>query len=486
MRPLQTLLFALLLTAASLAAPAQDGSREAPVPGEIRKPPYEGKPYRLFTSTRDYSKLAAAITDTCTTDYAKLRAIYGWICDHIDYDLTYRIHCADSCYQMRRGVCQAYCELYYRIAEAAGQKVEVITGLTKDSEGRISPNGHTWLFAYTRPGRGILMDPTWGAGNVVDGHYRKNDDKWGWFGVSPEWMLLSHYPDSAHYQLVDRPLSLDEFARMPYVRPLLRTYGISELTLFRQALGGSLSVPFLYNGGEGKFRLVDIPLTDSLSIGRRYTFRVRMNSSREFAIVNNPVLCRKAEWCDEGDGVYSVDFMPRAEGKVAFSLKNEQVDSRWELMVKYAVRPPTAADWALVERDYPLCVPDALAVENLNADGWARCGVDGHRLLQLIREQHVTSLPIIYQDRGQRFDIVSVPMNRTLHVGQAYTFSIRPKSGKKWVMVANSDQWHTQWAVADDGTHTLTVIPDKPGVLRLYVDLDGDGQYWTCLGYVVE
>ncbi len=454
---------------------------------EYFKLPYEGKPYRLYTSTYDYSKIAAEMTAGCTDDYSKVRSIYDWICDNIDYDFTDKIHRADSCYMAGRGVCQAYCELFYRLAEASNVKVEVISGLSKDEKGYVNPRGHTWLFAYTRENHGFLLDPTWGAGLNIDGKYRKNPDRWSWFNVNPEWMLLTHLPDDAHYQLIDSPVTADEFRAMPYVNPLYRTYGISEHTLFQRAREQKLSMPTFYNMGEGIFSIVDIPLVSSLKIGQKYTFRIKMNNEREFAVINNPVLCSKQEWKNEGNGIYSLEFMPRVKSKVNFSLKDPQVAQRWNKMVEYSIEEPTAADWAIVEQHYPLCVPDVAAVVGgRDMKGWSLAGIDDYRLLKLIREQKVKELPGIYYDKGQRLEIISVPMNRRLKRGQKYTFSFRPKSGVQWAIVANRQKWYKDWAISKDGIYTVSITPERKGTLELFVMLHEGEEYWTCLAYDVE
>ena len=320
-----------------------------------------------------------------------------FVTDSIDYDLSGSIHRADSCLLMRRGVCQAYCQLFYRIAEAAGLKVELIAGESRDADGRLMTGGHMWLFAYTRQDHGILLDPTWGAGYFLEQRYQKNPDKWSWFAVEPEWMLLTHYPDHEHYQLTGRHLSRDEFLALPAVNVLYRTYGIDTHRLFQMALDHHLTLPFFYNKGEGLFQLLDIPLQQSLRIGETYTFRVKMNSPLNFAILNQPLLCQKEHWKAEGAGVYSIKFMPRATGRVLFSLKDPDHKTRWNSMVEYRVETPTADDWAKVEQVYPLSVPDAVAAGPIDAEGWQRCGIDGHRLLACIREQHIKELPLLFR-----------------------------------------------------------------------------------------
>ena len=384
------------LAVSTLKAQTVTGGSGATAPTEIYKLPSDGQAERVHSSQYDYAAVASRLTAGCTDNYSKYKAIYEWMCDSIDYDLTHSIHRADSCYMIRMGVCQGYCELF-----------------------------------------------SWGAGSYEDGRYVKNRDKWAWFNVEPEWMLLSHFPEHEHYQLTNRHLTRDEFLAMPVVNPLFRTYGISTHQLFQMAVEHRLTMPKFYNLGEGVFKLIDIPMCTSLKIGQNYQFRVKMNNQRNFGIVNKPVLCRKKEWTDEGNGVYSLSFMPRATGKVVFSLIDPADTTSWYSMVEYAVEPPTADDWAKVERDYPLNVPDATKVGKIDAEGWRRCGINGHTLLAMIREQHIEALPSVYHDRGQEFDIISVPMNRKLKAGKPYTFSIRPKSGIKWAIVADNNKYWT-------------------------------------------
>ena len=80
----------------------------------------------VHDSHYDYSEVAKSITATCEDDYQKIRAIYKWICDNIAYDTSYSIYSADNCWDAKKGVCQAYCELFYQIAKAANVKAEIV------------------------------------------------------------------------------------------------------------------------------------------------------------------------------------------------------------------------------------------------------------------------------------------------------------------------------------------------------------------------
>jgi hypothetical protein len=440
---------------------------------------------RIHTSNIDYTELASQITAGCTDRYQSIRAIYEWVCKNIDYDLSLSIHRADSCLLMRKGVCQAYCELFYQIAKAVDIRVEPINGYSKDIDGRIQKEGHTWLFAYTQEKRGILLDPTWGAGRIEEGRYVKDENCWTWFNVEPEWMLLSHYPNLEVYQLIDQPITMEDFHDLPIPHPLWREYGLNMKDIFNSLRGHqTLALPIFYNRGEGQFKIVDIPMCDSLTIGQEYTFRIQMLNDREFIIRNNRVYNQKNDWQSEGNGVYSINFMPRDTVKLTLGLKDLVRANYWNTMLEYRIKPPTVMDWARVEKKYPLCVPDARAVGDIDSEAWKEAGIDGHRLLQIIREQKIKELPTIYREKGQKLKIVKAPMNKQIKAGEKYTFQFRPESGLEWA-ITNEGDWYRDWEIVD-GVYYMTVTPKKTGMMMLCVKMPSDkSKFFSCLMYDV-
>ena len=153
----------------------------------------------------------------CYTE-EKARAIYNWICENIAYDTSKQIHDAETCYRTRRGVCQAYCELFCYMAEVAGLTADIITGKAKSSDGRILEDKHSWIFVYTHAYDGIFIDPTWGAGAVDGVKFVKNEDNSQWFDVSPYWMIFSHFPDKQYWTKLDVSISEEQFGKLPIVK----------------------------------------------------------------------------------------------------------------------------------------------------------------------------------------------------------------------------------------------------------------------------
>lgn len=177
------------------------------------KPRREAVLSRLRT---DFRNEVATIIGDANTVVDKARSIYNWICDNIAYDTTKQIHDAETCYKIRRGVCQAYCELFCYMAESVGLTADIIFGKTKDAEGRISDK-HSWVFVYTHAYDGIFIDPTWGAGGVDGVKFVKNNDNTNWFNVSPYWLIFSHFPDQPYWSKLDIAITEEQFKKLPVI-----------------------------------------------------------------------------------------------------------------------------------------------------------------------------------------------------------------------------------------------------------------------------
>ena len=481
---MKRIVFALLLLASCFGAykgHAQGTNAESYT--DYFKKPDNGNIFEAKTKY-DYKKLAEEMTTGCQNDYERIKAIYGWICSHIQYDTSYKIRTADECMKQGKGVCQAYCELFYLLGKALNIRVETIEGKVKDQTGYVNPAGHGWLFAYTRENHGILMDPTWGAGSVEGDKFVPEENCWQWFNVAPEWMILSHLPNKQSCQLLKKPISEKEFLAFSPFNPLWLEYGLDLQQIYEQTRGQTLVLPQFYNDGNGIIAFQDIPHLTSLSIGVQYTFRIKMLSDREFAIRNGSVVCGKNEWTDEGGGVFSVKFVPRETESLSICIK-DAAEGAWSTIVKYQISPPTQTEWDLLATYYPLSTPEMKAVKNLNAVEWGKAGVTELSLAQLIKENGVTELPLLYDGRGQQLVITAVPMSRQLKQNETYAFSIKPQTGYKWAIV-NGQDWYTDWEVSENGVHSMKVTPKSPGKLSLFVQMaDGEG-FWPCLEYVVQ
>lgn len=97
------------------------------------------------------------------SDYEKLKAIYTWICDNVNYD-SENLNNSDytlkySAYAAlihKTAVCQGYAVLLYRLALMAGIDARVVTGTANGG-------GHAWNIVKL-DGKWYHVDATWDAG----------------------------------------------------------------------------------------------------------------------------------------------------------------------------------------------------------------------------------------------------------------------------------------------------------------------------------
>lgn len=267
---------------------------------------------RTMFSRLDYTQIASEITKGCTNDFERIKAIYLWICSNISYDTDYRIYDADQCFQERKGVCNAYCELFNKIAKCVGVRTELISGKTNKKTNK--DPGHCWLFAYIDKSYGIFLDPTWGAG-YVNGPKGKEvfsfrKDHFGWFNVNPEQLILSHYPNEETWQFLDNPVKYEDFQQLPRHNDLWLDYGLNYHDVYVALRHKKTKMPVfyrLYQKDEDAVKLVCIPFRETLLAGQTYTFMIKADDEKKFWIQNGDVSSSYQSWRDEGDGFYSIE-----------------------------------------------------------------------------------------------------------------------------------------------------------------------------------
>ena len=161
--------------------------------------------------TGSTASIARFINSNFKTDRDRFHAIHTWVINNIQYD-------TDSMYQInwnkgedaritealrrRKGVCENFAALFNDIAVKCGLTSFEVEGYTKQG-GRIDRTGHTWC-AVKADGEWLLCDPTWDKDARISLSY---------FLVSPATFIESHMPFDPMWQLLDYPVSHDEFYR---------------------------------------------------------------------------------------------------------------------------------------------------------------------------------------------------------------------------------------------------------------------------------
>ncbi len=151
-----------------------------------------------------------------------IEIIYYWISDNISYDIEgfmTNSNCVQDGYtvlETKKSVCQGYAELFQLLCVQEDIECEIISGYAKgygfNGKRENEPN-HSWN-AVKLNGNWKLIDVTWGSGNVesINGTltYRKNLNL-GYIFSKPEGFVIEHFPEDNEWQLLDKPITLDEF-----------------------------------------------------------------------------------------------------------------------------------------------------------------------------------------------------------------------------------------------------------------------------------
>ena len=446
--------------------------------------PYISVHSQVSATKYDYSVVATDITAGCTTKIEQAEAIYRWMCQHVAYDTEHKIHTSDECWDERKGVCQAYCELYYRLAEPLGLHCTIISGVTKDSKGNISDDGHAWLLVEVEEG-GILVDPTWGAGGVQDGVFVRNEnDDMSWFNVDPYWLIFTHYPDDSTFQFVETPIGKEAFAQLPHLKPSMGIYGWEGKMLYESCLQGEIvSLPRLYSMHAVDLHIKDIPLQAELIPGQYYTFKIAKRTDNIMALAHNGELVCEDSWRVE-DSCYVIDYMPIDAGTLSIVISCGK--NSYSTAIEYAVAEPTPQTIVQIRQADPYRLPEIQALNNLHPELFIALGITGEELLDAIERNGLTAVFSLNKDVALMLREVDVPLSQYLKVGHTYRFAIRPNTPSRWA-IFNEGTYYSTWTVDETtGWHTIEVCPMNPGRLSVSVGLPPDMQkYRAMLSYTV-
>ncbi|MEP6595524.1 MAG: transglutaminase domain-containing protein [Ginsengibacter sp.] len=168
--------------------------------------------------TNTTADIATYINNDFDTDSKKIRAIYAWVTANIKYDKDSphlailnedREQTITAALKRKKGVCENYAAIFNDICIKSGLKSFVIEGYTKQY-GSVDKSPHAWCAALIE-NNWQLYDPTWDAGFAGSGLFTgsiKND----YFQAPPLVFIQSHMPFDPMFQLLDYPVTYNEFS----------------------------------------------------------------------------------------------------------------------------------------------------------------------------------------------------------------------------------------------------------------------------------
>ena len=184
--------------------------------------------------------LAKQLASLGKTDREKVRAIFRWITEHIDYNVlpigrdkkkphSFYNEPDDSTASLpslnervaakvlNTGVafCEGYSRLFKTLCDHAGIKAEIIYGYARTNNNRRFAVNHTWNSVFI-DSTWHLLDVTWASGFVSYGneYIRQYNDLY--FLTPPDEFIREHYPEDPQWTLLKDPPVYREFGQSPF------------------------------------------------------------------------------------------------------------------------------------------------------------------------------------------------------------------------------------------------------------------------------
>ncbi len=274
---------------------ADPPKKAAPADRAAPRPAYEAvDKWALAASAEDEKTLAALsgyLAKGCKTAREKARAIFRWVTDRITYDTGWLrggdryplVQDPEGVLKKRKTDCVGYADLVVNLAGRMQLKAVRVDGFLKlpsHKPGRRSTTAHSWN-AVQADGKWFLMDASNGTGSLRGTDFVKDYNDY-FFSIDPEQWILLHFPEAPRWQLLEKPVTIEEFVAWPYISPgllLLRASGRGIREAIREQ--GDTVITFASSSTE----LIDVPLVRALESGRPYRFVVRSTAFDQILLV---------------------------------------------------------------------------------------------------------------------------------------------------------------------------------------------------------
>lgn len=184
--------------------------------------------------------LSEYLTNSWAGERNKAYAIFRWLSFNVAYDVdgffgrTEKKKCdAASVLQHKTSVCAGYANLFEALGKAAGLQVHTIPGYAKgygfEPGQQIKATNHAWNGVKVN-GEWFICEPTWGAGYLGADLIFHRSPNLAMFLMDPEYAICSHYPVDEQWQLLDKPISKDEFEKLAVPSGRIHQMGVELLS----------------------------------------------------------------------------------------------------------------------------------------------------------------------------------------------------------------------------------------------------------------
>jgi len=204
----------------------------------------------MSISSQKADTLAKQLAALGNTDREKVRAIFRWITEHIDYNMIFfdrRIkpviykeeddsnaalpplneRVAAKVLKRKVAFCDGYARLFKTLCDHVGIPCEIILGYARNNITKKFAVNHTWNAVHV-DGAWQLVDVTWGSGFVTySNEYIKRFNDF-YFLTPPDQFIQDHYPEDLRWTLLNDPPIYREFNQSPFRYPGFLKFGVTN------------------------------------------------------------------------------------------------------------------------------------------------------------------------------------------------------------------------------------------------------------------
>ena len=250
-----------------------------------------------YINEEQIDSLAKKLIDLGSTDRERVRAIFRWITEHIDYNIsifnrpkkpvisfginydepedTFAIfpslneRVAAKVLRKKVAVCDGYSRLFKTLCDRAGITSEIICGYARpDINKRPSRFGvnHIWNAVYLDTAW-YLLDVTWASGGINYLNQYVRDYNEHYFLTPPEDFIRDHYPEDLQWTLLTNPPSYYEFNISPFKYGAIVRAGITSYApakgIIEAAVGDTILIKLKTNKELKDFCIAETPVFSS-------------------------------------------------------------------------------------------------------------------------------------------------------------------------------------------------------------------------------
>ncbi|CAF1510067.1 unnamed protein product, partial [Rotaria sordida] len=154
--------------------------------------------------------------------------IFYWISQNIRYDTQAYFannigsQTPTNVFLTRKAVCEGYSTLYADLCTHIGLQCRKVSGYAKGygfnpRQTSFKRTDHAWNIISLKNGHSYFIESTWGSGhlNPSTNQYKAKLVP-HYFFCRPEHMIYEHLPVDPQWQLLEHPLTMEQFLKLPY------------------------------------------------------------------------------------------------------------------------------------------------------------------------------------------------------------------------------------------------------------------------------